>query len=208
MLSPTREAGFPKKPGGFYSTETFTDKLLEYIGGRQSDPALKEKPFFAYYPFTAPHWPLQAPQEIRDKYKGMYDDGWHKLKERRLAAQVKLGLMEEGVVPRQMDNPFNIEEWDELSAEQKAKSARAMETVRGVGPNANSWIQYAAMVEMIDTNVGRVVKQLENDGELDNTVRWRGLVLVSLMGVAVHFVHERQVGSHNSRQLLISVLRS
>lgn len=112
-----------------------------HIAGRRL--ALHVKPFFAYYPFTAPHWPLQAPQEIRDKYKGMYDDGWHKLKERRLAAQVKLGLMEEGVVPRQMDNPFNIEEWDELSAEQKAKSARAMETVRGVGPNANSWIQYS-----------------------------------------------------------------
>jgi len=117
------------KAGGFYSTETFTDKLLSYLDERESDPKLKEKPFFAYYPFTAPHWPLQAPKEIRDKYKGKYDDGWHKLKERRLANQVKLGLLSEDVIPRQMDNPFNMKEWDELSDEERAKSARAMEAV-------------------------------------------------------------------------------
>lgn len=53
-------------PEDFYSTRTFTDKLLQYLGDREEEE--KEKPFFAYLPFTAPHWPLQAPQEVVHKY--------------------------------------------------------------------------------------------------------------------------------------------
>ena len=74
-----------------------------------------------------------------------------------MARQVELGLLDKDVIPRQMDNPFNMKEWEEMADDERVKSSRAMET-------------FSAMVEMIDTNVGRVIEQLENDGELDNTV--------------------------------------
>lgn len=50
----------------FYSTTSFTDRMLNYLEGR--DEAEKEQPFFAYLPYTAPHWPLQAPREVIQKY--------------------------------------------------------------------------------------------------------------------------------------------
>lgn len=53
-------------PKDLYSSKGFTDKLIEYLDGR--DVTEKEKPFFAYLAYTAPHWPLQAPKEVIDKY--------------------------------------------------------------------------------------------------------------------------------------------
>lgn len=51
-------------PSDFYSTTSFTDKLIDYLSNRDDN---SEKPFFAFLPFTAPHWPLQAPREVIDK---------------------------------------------------------------------------------------------------------------------------------------------
>ena len=152
-----RPANFPTKPDGFFSTETFTTKMLSYLEERQSSPALRSKPFFAYHAFTAPHFPLQASKERIAKYRGVYDDGPGALRERRLAAMHKLGLCPEGVKAHDMVNPYKMPEWDEMTPEEKAKSSRAMEV-------------YAAMVEQLDENVGRILEQLENDGEMDNTL--------------------------------------
>ncbi len=77
-------------PDDFYSSEFYTDKLIEYIDNNQNDG----KPFFGYLAYTAPHWPLQAPDEYIEKYKGKYDDGYNNLKERRLQSMVNLGLTE------------------------------------------------------------------------------------------------------------------
>ena len=84
-------------PKDFYSTTSFTDQLLDYFKDRDND-----KPFFAYLPFTAPHWPLQAPQEAIEKYKGMYDDGPDALRQRRLDKLVELGLVPRDVEPAPM----------------------------------------------------------------------------------------------------------
>ena len=59
-------------PTDFYSSDYFTDKLLDYL---QDEDARQNRPFFAYLPFSAPHWPLQAPQEDIAKYQGVYDAG-------------------------------------------------------------------------------------------------------------------------------------
>jgi arylsulfatase len=150
------ETNFPKKEGGFYSTETFTDELLGYLKERKESTELSEKPFFAYYAFTAPHWPLQAKKEYRDKYKGMYDDGPLALRDRRLKQLAKLGLIDPSASAHPLINPQRLPEWDAMTEQEKALSSRAMET-------------YAAMVELIDEHVGRVIDQLEEDGELDNT---------------------------------------
>lgn len=135
-------------PADFYSTTTFTDKLIDYLSSRKDD---KSKPFFAYLPFTAPHWPLQAPREVIDKYKGVYDDGPDALRFRRLQQLKKLGLIAEDVEPA----PLNAK-WNAMTPEERLQSARRMEV-------------YAGMVDMIDQNIGRVMDHLEACGELDNT---------------------------------------
>ena len=72
---------------------------------------------------------MQAPKEMRDKYKGLYDEGPGVLREKRLKRLKELGLIAEDVTPHPVANPFDIAEWDAMTPEQKTKSARAMETV-------------------------------------------------------------------------------
>lgn len=134
----------------FYSSDYFTTELIKGLD-EQND---KSKPFFAYLPFTAPHWPLQAPREVVDTYKGRYDEGPDVLRQKRLDKQKELKLIESffTISPVITDEPG----WDELSVEEKAKSARAMEI-------------YAAMVEVMDRNIGRVIDYLKQTGEYDNT---------------------------------------
>lgn len=140
-------------PKDFYSTRTFTDELLGYLGNRTT--AEKAQPFFGYLAYTAPHWPLHAPREVIDKYKGMYDDGPAELRKRRLAKLIELGLVAPDVEPAPMTGLLDPE-WDNMTPEDRASSARKMET-------------FAAMVDVIDQNIQRVLDYLESTDELDNT---------------------------------------
>ena len=140
-------------PKDFYSTKTFTDELLNYLDTRTPDE--REKPFFSYLAFTAPHWPLHAPKEVRDLYKGIYDDGPAALRKRRLEKLIELGLVPKDVEPAPMVGLVDPD-WETLSPEERAVSARKMET-------------FAAMVHVVDENIKRVVDYLEQSGELDNT---------------------------------------
>lgn len=140
-------------PENFYSTTTFTDELIRYLDRRTADE--REQPFFSYLAYTAPHWPLHAPREVIDKYKGVYDDGPAKLRERRLAKLIELGLVPKDVEPAPMAGLLDPE-WEDMRPEERAKSARKMET-------------FAAMVDMIDQNLQRVLDYLSSTNELDNT---------------------------------------
>lgn len=135
-------------PSDFYSTTSFTDKLIEYLSQRKD----KDQPFFAYLPFTAPHWPLQAPREVIEKYRGMYDDGPDALRSKRLQRLIDLGIVPKDVEPA----PMSAHHWQKMSPAERAESARKMEV-------------FAAMVDMIDQNIGRVIDYLESTNELDNT---------------------------------------
>ncbi|KAH6999474.1 putative arylsulfatase [Ilyonectria destructans] len=139
-------------PDDFYSTNYFTDRLLQFLDERTPDEA--EQPFFAYLAYTAPHWPLQAPQNIVEKYRGQYSDGPDELRTRRLEQLRSLGLMPEDAIPAPVNS--STTEWQNLSASEQADSARRMEV-------------YAAMVDAMDQNIGRVLDRLEDTGELDNT---------------------------------------
>ncbi|CAI6039249.1 unnamed protein product [Clonostachys chloroleuca] len=142
-------------PEGFYSTDFYTNRLLDYFQGRTEED--KEKPFFAFLPYAAPHWPLQCSKEQRDKYKGVYDDGPLALRERRLHKLADLGIIDKDVIPHKVEtSTMGVGEWDELNPKKKKLSSRAMET-------------YAGMVDSIDVNVGRVVEYLKRTGEYDNT---------------------------------------
>lgn len=140
-------------PTDFYSTKTFTDELLSYLGNRT--PEEKERPFFSYLAYTAPHWPLHAPKEVIEKYKGMYDDGPEALRRKRLARLIELGLVPKDVEPAPMVGLIDPD-WETLTPEERALSARKMET-------------FAAMVDVVDQNIQRVLDYLESSGELDNT---------------------------------------
>ncbi|KAJ5775488.1 alkaline-phosphatase-like protein [Penicillium nucicola] len=140
---------------GFYSTDYYTDQLIEYLDDRSEED--HEKPFFGFLPYTAPHWPLQCSKAQRDKYKGVYDEGPYALREKRLKSLVEIGMIDESVVPHEVEtSTLRYEEWDEMTPEEKKLSSRAMET-------------YAGMVDSIDVNVGKVIEYLKKTGEYDNT---------------------------------------
>lgn len=141
-----------KLPENFYSSDTFTDKLIGYLGDLREEG--DERPFFAYLPFTAPYWPLQAPEESVEKYRGRYDAGPEALREERLAALKKLDLVAADVEAHPI---VGKKAWEDFSEEEKKISIRAMET-------------YAGMVDRMDWNIGRVLDWLETSGELDRTV--------------------------------------
>lgn len=137
----------------FYSSDAYATNLIsELQQSRQESP---DKPFFAYLAFTAPHWPLQAPDEDVARQAGKYDVGFDEIRRRRLARQEQLGLLPKGVTAHSVRAPRGG--WDSLSAADKREAARDMEI-------------YAAMVERMDRNVGRVIEELRASGELDNTV--------------------------------------
>ena len=135
---------------GFYSSQAFTDKLLDYLkSGEQSG-----KPFFGYLAFTAPHWPLHAPDADIAKYEGRYKEGYDKLRKERLERMKRLGIVA-------ADTPVyeghsHWPKWDSLTPAQQEAEARRM-TV------------YAAMVDHMDRQIGRVLDYLKARGELDNT---------------------------------------
>ncbi|MHC4933654.1 MAG: arylsulfatase [Planctomycetota bacterium] len=137
-------------PRGFYSSEFYTDRIIEWTG-KQED----SRPFFAYLSFTAPHDPLHVPDDWLDKYKGAYDHGYDVQGARRLQQLKSLGLVSKDVraYPR---HPM-IPAWDSLPTEEKKRQARKMEI-------------YAAMVENVDFHVGRVFAHLKKIGKYDNTL--------------------------------------
>jgi len=144
-------------PDDFFSTNYFTDKLISYLeSGKNSG-----KPFFAYAAYTAPHWPLQAPAEYRDRYRGVYDAGYDVIRNGRIARQKQLGLIPANFTAAEpiatKNAPQKYGKWNELPAEQKVLEARRMEI-------------YAGMVENLDANIGRVIEYLKRNNLYDNTL--------------------------------------
>ncbi|MAT92078.1 MAG: arylsulfatase [Halioglobus sp.] len=137
-------------PENFYTSDFFTDEMIRYIdAGRDSG-----NPFLAYLAFTAVHFPVQAPDAYLEKYRGRYDAGYEHLREARFQRLKSLGL-----VRRDAELPVlhpSVAAWDSLSTAQQEGQARAMEA-------------YAAMLDNLDANIGRLVDYLENTGQYDNT---------------------------------------
>ena len=143
-------------PDDFFSTDYYTDKLIQYLdSGKRSG-----KPFFAYAAYTAPHWPIQAPQKYSDRYKGQYDVGYEQIRNARIAKQKQLGILPtnfQAADPLATAQIPKYPKWNELSSEQKALEARKMEV-------------YAGMVENLDDNIGRLIQYLKANGQYENTL--------------------------------------
>lgn len=138
-----------------YSSQFYVDKLIEYLDKGSIKESESSSPFFAYLAFSAPHWPLQAPPEAIARHQGKYDLGYDELAKQRLARQITMGILppDASLSPRPADAPA----WDDLTAEQKALSARRMEI-------------YAAMVDEVDRHLGRLIEYLKTHNLFDDTV--------------------------------------
>jgi len=171
-----REDGKPLRelPANFYSSDYFASKLIEQIKASRSGPR-GARPFFAYLAFTAPHFPLQAPREMIAKYRGRYAAGYEDLLRKRMKRQVELGLVAVTAVPHGLDK---APAWRTLAPAEQALSSARMEV-------------YAAMVDRMDQNVGRVVEALRATSELDNTV----ILFLSDNGADGMLLQSQMVGS-------------
>ena len=92
-------------PEDFYSSRTYVDKMIEYTSSQDDD-----KPFLAYLAFTAPHDPLQVPDEWLDRYKGRYDDGYDAEIGRMIDSLRELGKLDDTVIFFLSDNGANPKE--------------------------------------------------------------------------------------------------
>lgn len=138
-------------PVGGYSTEVYTDKLLGYLEADKDS----DKPFFMMAAYTSPHWPLQVPDDELDLYSGKYDMGYDILREQRFES-----LKNAKIIPPDSQIPPRSEAvtpWTDLTPEQQRRESRKMEI-------------YAAMVENLDTHVGRLIAYLHENKLFENTL--------------------------------------
>ncbi|GAB2726809.1 arylsulfatase [Nocardia thraciensis] len=144
-------------PDDYYVTDDLTDRAISYLKDLRAHEA--DKPFFLYFAHVAMHGPLQAKAVDLEKYRGRYATGWDRLRHSRFAAQLAQGLFPEGTrqKPRNTEPGYEAQEWDSLSAGEQHRFARYMEV-------------YAAMVDNIDQNLGRLLDVVERLGELDDTI--------------------------------------
>ena len=138
-------------PEEFYITDLYTDKMIAYLDHHDT------RPFFAYAAYTAPHWPLQAPDHYLAKFRGRYDEGYEPVRASRLSAMKSKGVLPPDFVPYP-GRPASAEVpmWDQLAEDDRRKESRRMEV-------------YAAMLDCLDHNIGRLIDHLKRIGKYDNT---------------------------------------
>ena len=136
-------------PPGSYLTDSFTENALTYI----DEYGKKPEPFFLYLAYTAPHWPLHAPKETIDQFRGKYASGWDALRAARHEKQIALGIVDPkwGITPR----------------DEKAKPWESVEDKELMGLKM---AVYAAQVAKLDEGVGRVMAKLKELGIEENTL--------------------------------------
>jgi len=137
----------------YHLDQDLADRAIEWITGHKS---LKpEDPFMMLWASGSMHSPHHAPREYIDKYKGKFDMGWDVAREEIIANQLRLGIIPPGT--QLTERIPEIEAWDSLNEDEKRLYARQMEV-------------FAAQMEFVDVQIGRIVAALDRIGELDNTL--------------------------------------
>lgn len=144
-------------PEGYYLPDDITDEAIKMIKGLRASDA--HKPFFCYVAHNAVHGPLQAKPEHIEKYRGRYDEGWDRIRDERFARQLASGLFPPGtrMADRNSEAFLDVGAWSNLAPGIREVFARYMEV-------------YAASVESVDENLGRLLGVVDALGELDNTI--------------------------------------
>ncbi len=156
-------------PGEFFATNVITDYAIDFLSMARETP---ENPWFIYVAYQAVHFPLQAPESDIEKYKNTYTVGWDSIRQERYERMKQLGVIgseinlsdrslipipevaERNGVPG--DGKYNPP-WNMIDKGRQADLARRMAV-------------YAGMLDNMDQNIGRLIKNLEANGELENTL--------------------------------------
>jgi len=139
-----------ESPADYYYTDAISDSASAFITTHLQE---QENPFFLYVAYTAPHWPLHAPESAIEEYKGRFEAGWDHLRRQRIKRMKQMGIIQDQwkLSPRDKRIPA----WDTIS--DKAFQQKRMEV-------------YAAQVEIMDRGIGRIVESLRENDQLDNTL--------------------------------------
>ncbi|MEX1006383.1 MAG: arylsulfatase [Acidimicrobiia bacterium] len=148
---------------GYHLSADLADRAIEFLSDQRN--ADHEQPFFLYFATGACHSPHHAPQDWIDRYRGQFDDGWDRWRERTHARQLEAGIIPPGTAlsPR----PEWVPAWDDLHEPDQRVAARFMEC-------------FAAFLSYTDAQIGRLIDFLEETGDLDDTM----IVLVSDNGAS------------------------
>lgn len=140
---------YTPKEKDWYTTDYFTKWAIEFLDEYKHE----DKPYFLYVSYTAPHDPLHAwPKDIA-KYSGVYEAGYEVIRAERFSRQRQMNLFG---LDSQLSAPTH-RSWDSLTAADKRDQARRMQV-------------YAAMIDCVDQNIGKLLAKIEEMGELDNTL--------------------------------------
>lgn len=144
-------------PDHYYFTDAITDEAIAMV--RAATVADATRPFHLYLAHGAGHAPLHAPADLVDAYASVYPAGWDEIRRRRHLRAQELGVVPDGVAlpPRNSEPGYEAPPWDELSTTEQELFARYMAV-------------YAAMIESVDHNLGRLRAALEELGQWDNTL--------------------------------------
>lgn len=149
---------------GFYTTVANVDYGLKFLKEMRQSAVLKpavrktpssKPPWYLYVAFNAPHAPLHALPQDYEKYKGRYDAGWDVIRAARVESQKRHGIVSKSTV--ESPRPDHVPAWDQLEPWRQKYEANRMSTL-------------AAMIDRMDREIGRLVDDLEANGELDNTM--------------------------------------
>jgi arylsulfatase len=148
----THPVELPADPNYHFMTD-MTDQAVAWI--KYQKALTPEKPFFAYFAPGAVHAPHHVPKEWIAKWEGKFDQGWDVMREQILARQIERGIVPEGT--KLAPKPAAIPDWNTLTADEKRLFTRQAEV-------------FAAFLAMTDHEIGRVIKAIEETGQLDNTM--------------------------------------
>ncbi len=156
LVRNTAYAEHPRTSGGhsyYHLSEDLADDAILWL--RKHKAFAPDKPFLMYWASGASHGPHQVPKEWADKYKGKFDDGWDKYRERAFEREKQLGWIPQNtkLTPR----PATLASWDSIPEDEKPFQRRLMEV-------------FAGFTEHVDAQVGRVVDEIDQLGCGQNTL--------------------------------------
>ena len=141
--------GYTNPDKKFYHTDAFTSYAIDRLDEYRNE----DKPFVLYLPYTAPHYPLHAWPEDIAKYRGKYKIGWDEIRKQRFKRMNEMGI----IGPNHKLTPRASKAWDDLSDEQQDAEDLKMAV-------------YAAMIDRVDQNLGRLFAKVKEMGEWENTL--------------------------------------
>lgn len=137
----------------YHYMEAMADEAIRNITSHVS--TAPDKPFMMFWAPVAMHSPHQAPQEFIDKYKGKFDMGWDEARKMIHQKQLDMGIIPPGT--KLTDRTTEIPAWEDLNDGERKLYARQMEV-------------FAAMLDHVDAQIGKMIDKLEKMGILDNTI--------------------------------------